>query len=194
MDPERIARRLEKAPRREADVTADGLFSPLDDSTGAERGGSSGQALCGPADSRTDSARPRMNVSAPSSSRTANPSMMLSDSGAFTISVDDAKHMNFSSNLLPDEILDAVRTKFRNWNQDSKFKWSEQRGNSCLECRSTKRKSEWIDGPEHACASCEQRMHLCLVFNKAQQVVQLLPRKAAIDEGQRPEDTTYWRR
>lgn len=36
---------------------------------------------------------------------------------------------------------------------------------NCIEARVDKRKSQWDDGIEYACASSEQRMRLCMVVD-----------------------------
>ena len=190
MGPERLARRLEYA----ADVTVDGSFSPLDDSTGAERGESSRQVPWGPTSSKADSARPLMNVAAARASGTANPSIHPSNGPAFTTSVNDANLLNFSSDVLPDEIVQKLRMRCTGW-QRIDWNWATtvqgRNGRTCVEARLGKKRSQWEDGLQYACNACEQRMRLCVVAHCYDSVV-LLPRKKAEDQGKRPTNARFW--
>lgn len=133
---------------------------------------------------------------------TTNPTIMPSHISAFVLSVKDAKLPNLSSDFLPDEISHALQSKYRYWNAKLKpkpgFSWttvqsSPDKVRSCIEARVDKKKSHWDDGIEYTCASCEQRMRLCMVVDSEQRVL-LLPRKAAENEGRGPTEATYWTR
>ncbi len=120
-----------------------------------------------------------------------------SDNIAFAISVNDVKLLNISSDVIPDAVLLALRRKFQGWIVNSTFNWaavqSSGKSRSCIEARSEKKKSVWDNGPEYACAICDQRLRLCVVVNSDEQVL-FLPRKAARDEGKEPTDASYWRK
>ena len=129
--------------------------------------------------------------------RTTNATVTPSDSVAFTLSVRDAKLLNLSSDVLPIDILRTLRNKLRIWKVNSKNSWatvqSSKKSRSCIITRLERKKSQWNDGHEYACAMCEKRMRLCVVVDSAERIL-LLPRKVAEDEGRGPTDTKYWTR
>ena len=145
----------------------------------------------------TSSVRPSIDLTASRPLRTTNATITLSESVAFTVSLQDATLLNFSSDVLPVDVLHTLRTKFRIWKADSKNSWaivqSSKKTRSCIITRLEKEKSHWNDGHEYACAMCEQRMRLCIVVDSAERIL-LLPRKVAEDEGRGPTDTKYWTR
>ena len=133
--------------------------------------------------------------------RTQTASMTPSDGPTFTISVQDLGSINVSSNIVPERVLRAVRNRLADWNKRLKskpgFNWAvvqpNATGRSCIEARFEKKKSQWDNGLQYACAACEQRTRLCMVVDNASRVL-LLPRKIAESEGHGPTEETYWRR
>ena len=129
--------------------------------------------------------------------RVKNATITPSDSVAFTLSVRDAGLLNLSSDVLPIDVLRTLRNKLRIWKASSTISWataqSSKKSRSCITTRLERKKSQWNDGYEYACAMCEQRMRLCVVVDSAERIL-LLPRKVAEDEGRGPTDTKYWTR
>ena len=118
-----------------------------------------------------------------------------SDGFAFTISVNDIKLLNFSSDVLPNEILQTLRRRFQAWSSGTGVSWALMQSvattRNCIEARMAKRKSLWVDGSEYACASCEKSWRICMVAYSPGRVV-MLPRKAAEVEGRGSTDAKYW--
>ena len=127
-----------------------------------------------------------------------NATITPSESVAFTVSLHDATHVNFSSDVLPIDVLNTLRNKFQIWNAEQRaVRWarvqSSNERRSCIAARLDRKKSQWNDGHGYACAVCVHRMRLCIVVDSAERAL-LLPRKAAEDEGREPKDTEYWTR
>ena len=144
-----------------------------------------------------NNAVPPMNTTVPSALQTTNPTITPSSGPAYTISVTDARLQTFSSDVLPIDILQTLGRKFRLWIANPAFNWatvqSSTKSRNCIEARLAKKKSDWKDGSDYACAMCNQRMNLCMVVDSGEQVL-LLPRKTAEDAGAWPGDATYWMR
>ena len=192
-EPDRLAPRSGKAPESRANLRAMGHSDALRNSVSSELPESSIQTTSGPT---TRSAVPVMNTTATRALGTANPTITPSDRVAFTFSVQDATLLNFSSDVLPTNVVQALVTKFRGWSAKTTFKWSIRQfttSRSCIEARLERKKSEWKDGPDYACDLCDRRMRLCVVVNGREQIL-LLPRKAAETVGEGPADDAYWMR
>lgn len=194
----RTQRRLGKTPESRFDLNAAGPSNAGDSSerpVSPGRLGVEDQDDSNPAGPGMDGARRTMNTTATRALGTANATITPSDGVAFVILVKDAKLLNFSSDVLPVEVLQTLRRRFRDWNSRSKFNWDSVQAlllsRSCIEARSDKRKSSWDDGTEYACDLCENKRRLCMVVQSAGQVL-LLPRKAAEDEGRGPADILSW--
>ena len=199
-EADRAARRKGKAPESRASHDAagsSGLADEVRDSASPELSESRVEDTSRPTGPGTSRVAQLMNTTAARASGSANPTITPSDSVAFTISVKDATLMNFSSDVLPTDVLQTLRNRFQSWSARSAINWttvqSSGKSRSCIEARLTKHKSEWNDGSDYACALCERRMRLCVVVDSAERVL-LLPRKAAEDEGRGPTDTKYWAR
>ena len=149
------------------------------------------------AGSSTSSVGRSIDTTASRPLRTTNATITLSESVAFTVSIQDAQALKLSSDVLPIDVLHTLRNKFRIWKADWVDSWatvqSSKKSRSCISSRQEKKKSEWDDGHNYACAMCEQRMRLCVVVDSAERIL-LLPRKAAEDQGRGPTDTKYWTR
>ena len=184
----RLARRSGKAPESRANLTA-----TRHSATGG-RSESSGQPPSGPT---TRSSAPVMNTTAPRALGTAKSTITPSNGVAFTFSLTDAKLQNFSSDVLPVDVIQALQRKFRVWSANKAFNWAADQSStgsrSCIEVRANKQKSDWNNGSGYACAMCEKRMRLCIVVDSAARVL-LLPRKAAENQSRVPADSDYWMR
>lgn len=164
-------------------------------SSGEEPVQDPGHEVSSPTVLSTHGTRSLMNTAAPRALGTTNATIVRSESSAFVLSVRDAKLLNFSSDVLPHEVLQALRRRFGDWNSRPRFNWDTVQslvwGRSCIEARLDKRKSSWDDGPLYACALCERKRRLCMVVESAERVL-LLPRKVAEDEGVGPTDPYHW--
>ena len=196
----RRGQRLGKAPESMARLNTPNRplpDSPLAGSASPELQFSRLQGTPNPADQRVDNARPLMNTGAPRALGTTNTTVTPSDGAAFTISLTDFRLCNFSSDVIPNEVIQTLRRKARNWTTDRnvKVKWSTvqslESSRSCVESRLNRQKSSWANGHEYCCALCEKRMRLCIVVCSAERVL-VLPRKAAKDEEKGPADVEYW--
>lgn len=196
----RMDRRFGKAPESRSALSETGP-SNTEITTGSLPNpmnlGSRGEGLSILAGSSTDSSRQAMNIAAPRALGTANPTITPSNDATFILMTKDAKLLNFSSDVLSNEILQALRRRFPDWNSRPKFNWGKVQphgaGRSCIEARFDKRKSLWNDGEGYACALCDHSRRLCMVAEDTEQLL-LLPRKAAENEGKGPADTSYWMR
>ena len=187
-------RRKGKEPESRANLDAPGRSDRVDasrTSVSPELPASETEGL------KTNNAGQMMNTNAPRALGSANPTITPSDGAAFSISVKDATLLNFSSDVLPIEVLQVLRRKFRVWIANTSFKWatvqSSATNRNCIEARLERKKSEWNDGSGYACAVCARRGRLCVVVPGGDQVL-LLPRKAAEGTGEGAMDAVYWTR
>ena len=136
-----------------------------------------------------------MNTAATRALGTANPTITPSNKVAFTFSVKDARLLNFSSGVLPIDVIQALRRRFQIWMANTALDWAKVQSStmirSCIEARVTKHRSDWDNGSNYACAMREQRRRLFIVVDSAERVL-LLPRKAAENERRVPTDSKYW--
>ena len=197
---ERKARRLGKTPESPVNLNVVGpsvADNSVEDSVSPRRPGSRGQEASSSAGPSIDDARPLMNTAAPRALGRTDATITPSDGVAFTLLITDAKLGNFSSDVLPNEVLQALRRRFEDWGSRSRFTWAKVQSlktvRGCIEARWDKKMSQWDDGLDYACALCVRRMRLCIVVHDAERVL-LLPRKAAENEGRGPTDPMYWTR
>ena len=199
-EADELARRKGKAPESRPTLNASrpsGSGDAMRDSDSPELSVSRVEDSSPPTGTGTSTAARVMNTTALRALGSANPTVTPSDSVAFTLSVRDATLLNFSSDVLPHEVLQTLRRRFQGWIANSSFKWatvqSSEKTRSCIEARLERKKSEWNSGPEYACAMCDRRMRLCVVVDTGEHLL-LLPRKDAEDQEEGPADASYWMR
>ena len=196
------AKRHEKAAEISANLDAvrqSLAIRTVEESVGSERSTSRGNEISHPTGPSSSNAGPLMNTTASRALGTLNPTISPSSGVAFTISVKDVKLLNFSSDVLPHDILQELRRKFRLWTANSAFNWATVQSSTrnlsrnCIEARLERHKARWDDGLEYACAVCNHRRRLCVVVDSEEEVM-MLPRKAAEDDGKSPTEAGYWMR
>lgn len=135
--------------------------------------------------------KPRMNTAAHRTERTTT-----KPPSVYMVTLRDAEALKVMSDVLPGDILEKLRGRFKEWTSRTGFKWSTSatRSQTCIETRLAHRKSEWVDGAGYVCAGCEKKGNLCVVVDEDEDMLLLLPRKAAEHNGHQPTDSRHWAR
>lgn len=113
--------------------------------------------------------------------------------GTFTISIMDAIARNCTSDVLSPNTLEALQAQISSWSQRSPDWSKDTQGfqRKCVTMRLKKKKSEWDDGEDFGCRTCQAAGHICAVVQK-NGTLQLLPRKDSGRVGLGPRDEAYW--
>ena len=143
------------------------------------------------------------NASVSNSSRPINPTVPYlyasgsitltpSSNGSFTMSVDAAKRVECTSDVIPDKILKKLRDQLHRWNQGASG-WEvvkrskEQR---FVAARVSKFKTDWHRSQSFSCFQCNKKGQLCIVVEQ-DGLMRIIPRSTS-DEAFKPHEEEYW--